>query len=368
MKILLIVLLFIHGLIHFMGFAKAFDYGNSISFTKEISKTTGILWLLVGLLFIISAILSVTKKDFWSILVIIAVVFSQILIFMFWKDTKFGTITNIIILLIGISAFGEYQFNTMIQKESRELLKQIKVEKTHVISENEISHLPEIIQKWMRNSGVIGKEKIVSVRLKQIGEMKTKPKNKWMSFIAIQYFNTENPAFVWSTKVNFMPLVNLVGRDKMIDGKGEMLIKLANVIPVVNESNNEKINSGTLIRYMAEMVWFPNVGLNDYMNWESIDANKAKATFTLNGKSVSGIYTFSDEGNFKSFETDRYYGGRNDSNLEKWEVIALDYKEFNGVNIPNKCKINWKLKEGDFNWLNLEITEMEFNKVVLFNN
>ncbi len=129
-----------------------------------------------------------------------------------------------------------------------------------------------------------------------------------MTFTARQYFNVEPPAFIWTTDVDFMPMVNMAGRDKLIDGKGEMLIKLANVIPVVDEGNDLNKKYLNMLRYMAEMVWFPSAALNDYIKWEAIDANAAKATFTLKGESVSGIYTFSDEGNFKSFEADRYYG------------------------------------------------------------
>ncbi|HEA19785.1 MAG TPA: hypothetical protein ENH87_02570 [Pricia antarctica] len=359
MKIVFGILLFIHGLIHFMGFAKAFDFGSMAHFTKEVSKPMGLLWSLTGLLFIVSGILYLMKKETWPMLALSAVVVSQILIFMVWKDAKFGTIANVVILLIGISGYGHHQFDKMIRTETKQLLQNIQAENLPVISKAAIDRLPEIVQKWMQSSGVVGKEKIVSVRLKQKGEMRTKPEGKWMPFTAEQYFNVKNPAFVWSTKVEFNSMVNMVGRDKLIDGKGEMLIKLSNVIPVVNEGNIEKINSGAMLRYMAEMVWFPSAALNDYIKWEPIDANSVRATFTLNGKSVSGVYEFSSEGNFKSFEADRYYGGKDDSKLEKWKVIASDYKEFNGVKIPNECSVIWKLEEGDFNWLNLEITELE---------
>lgn len=362
MKIEFLVMVVMHGLIHFMGFAKAFDFGNMAQFTKDISKPMGLLWLLTGLLFIVMGVLYLMKKETWPILAIIAVVLSQLLIFIVWKDAKFGTIANAIILLVGIVGLGHFQFDKMVQKEMDALLQTIQIKDTAVITESDISHLPEIVRKWMQNSGVIGNEKIVSVRLEQKGEMKTKPEGKWMPFTATQYFNVKDAAFVWTTEVDFMPMIDMVGRDKLIDGKGEMLIKLANVIPIVDEGNNEKINSGAMLRYMAEIVWFPSAVLCDYVLWEAINANLVKATFTLNGKAVSGIYTFSDEGNFKSFEADRYYGGGKDATLETWFIKAEDYKDFKGFKIPNKCNVTWKLEDGDFNWLNLEITDWTFNK------
>jgi hypothetical protein len=43
--------------------------------------------------------------------------------------------------------------------------------------------------------------------------------------------------------------LNVVGRDKFEDGKGEMIIKLISLIPVANAKNEEKVNQVTLQRY-----------------------------------------------------------------------------------------------------------------------
>lgn len=344
-----------------MGFAKAFNFMNISQLSKEISRPFGLLWLLTGFLYITTVILFLIKKEPWPLLGISAVILSQILIFTVWKDAKFGTLPNTIMLIICIVAVGSNLFNAMVKKESSEILQNIPAKNLSKISKENIKQLPEIVKKWIQNSGTMGKEEIVSVWLKQKGELKTKPKSNWMDFTAEQYFNIVSPAFIWTTQVDFMPMVNMVGRDKLINGQGEMLIKLANVIPVVNEGNNKKINSGAMVRFLAEMVWFPSAALNDYINWEPIDTNMAKATFTCNGKSVSGIYEFSKEGQFKSFVAYRYYGGKNNSKLEKWKIIALDHKEIGGLYIPNKCKVVWKLENGDFNWLNLEIINIEYN-------
>ncbi|MFV0571996.1 MAG: DUF6920 family protein [Xanthomarina gelatinilytica] len=151
------------------------------------------------------------------------------------------------------------------------------------------------------------------------------------------------------------------GRDKLYQGQGNMLIKLANLIPVVNESNNKQINSGTMIRFLAEICWFPSAAINDYIVWESISENSAKATLTIKDTRVSGIFKFSTEGNITSFEAKRYYGGKTNSKLETWLINMTSHKTFDGVKIPNKSNVSWKLKEGDFNWLKLEILTIDIN-------
>ena len=116
------------------------------------------------------------------------------------------------------------------------------------------------------------------------------------------------------------------------------------------------------------MCWFPSAALNDYITWETIDDTSAKATLTINDKSVSGVFTFSSNGDLVSFETNRYYGGKDESKLETWFVKMDSYKVFNGIKIPNKSSVTWKLKESDFNWLNLEIIDLEFNNLEVLNN
>lgn len=358
------ILIAIHGLIHLIGFAKAFYLTDVNKQVLGISKPIGAVWLIAFIMFIITIVSFLDNKK-WFYIAFIAIIISQILITLNWKEAKFGTIANIIILLVSISAFAQGQFYTMVEKEVRMMQPNIQ-KNIPSTNRNDMSQLPEVVQRWMQASGVIGQEEAVSVRLKQVGNMRTKPKGKWMSFSATQHFNVENPAFVWSTKVNFIPIITMVGRDKLVHGKGEMLIKIASLIPVVNESNNEKINSGAMIRYLAEICWFPSAAMNEHITWETIDEKSARATLTIEKRYVSGIFKFNSDGNIMSFEANRYYGGTQNSQLEKWVIKMEEYKIYDGIKIPYKCNVTWELAEGDFNWLNLEITDLEYNNSNLY--
>jgi len=84
-----------------MGFAKAFGYGN-ITQLGEVSKPMGSLWLITAFLFITVAILLLFKKDAWIIMGMIAAILSQILIVSAWKDARFGTVANIMLVVFVI--------------------------------------------------------------------------------------------------------------------------------------------------------------------------------------------------------------------------------------------------------------------------
>ena len=52
------------------------------------------------------------------------------------------------------------------------------------------------------------------------------------------------------------PLMAVVGRDKYVNGRGEMLIKILGLLPVV-DARGPEMDQGTMLRYLAEMTWFP---------------------------------------------------------------------------------------------------------------
>jgi hypothetical protein len=91
-----------HGLIHFMGFAKAFHYGNITQLSKEISKPFGVAWFSTAVIFIIATVMLFVKKEAWPYVAITGVIISQILIVGSWHDAKFGSIANVLILIVAI--------------------------------------------------------------------------------------------------------------------------------------------------------------------------------------------------------------------------------------------------------------------------
>ncbi|MDG1730358.1 MAG: hypothetical protein P8K68_08630 [Algibacter sp.] len=368
MKLAFGVIILIHGIIHLLGFIKAFYSTEAPLQVLGISNPLGALWLITFIMFVASSASLFLNNKKWFYIAIVAVCISQILIITAWKEAKFGSIANVLILLFSLSAYGSFRFTQMVQKEGTTLLKSTTISTAKTITKKEIQQLPEIVQKWISNSGVTSKGNITSARLTQKGQLKTKPRGKWMPFSAQQYFNIQKPAFIWSAKINNNALIHTLGRDKYTDGKAEMLIKLQGLIPVVNEAENSKLNSASMQRFLSEMCWFPSAALNDYITWEAIDKTSAKAILTNQNQSVSGCFKFNSEGEILAFETERYFGGSENSKLEKWVVKILDYKTFDGLKVPNKCEVTWKLESGDYNWLKLEITDIAYNKAQLYEN
>lgn len=95
-----IVLIAVHGLLHMMGFAKAFGYADLPQLTQPISRPWGLVWLVAaGLVTASAAMLAAGARTYW-IVGACALVVSQVVIFTAWRDAWAGTAANAILLLI----------------------------------------------------------------------------------------------------------------------------------------------------------------------------------------------------------------------------------------------------------------------------
>ena len=365
MRIVLTIFIGIHGMIHLFGFFKAFGLAEFKAISQAISKATGSCWFLTFLLFTITAILLLIHSDHWWVYGLMAVVISQILIFIFWSDAKFGTLANVIILSATIIGYSSFNFKQNIKAERISLFENAKFEDQDIITEEDLVGLPPIIKKWLIQSGITDKQSIANVRLVQELLLKLKPEEtNWSEGTAEQYFTIQPPAFNWTILTEINPILPVVGRDKFEDGKGEMIIKLLFLIPVAQAKDDEKVDQATLQRYLAEIVWFPSASLSPYIKWETIDDYSASATMTYNGTTGSGEFHFDKDGNFEKFTCERYRDSKA-SKTNQWTVLATKLEERNGITIPVECEVNWELEAGEWTWLTLKITEIQYDLKVI---
>ena len=163
MKYLFSILLLAHGLIHLMGFVKAFGFAQLSQLMKEIPRPAGLLWLLTAVLFIVTCTLFLLKKDYWWLMAIVSVLLSQALIIANWKDARFGTIANIAVLLVAVPAWAESRFENQYRRDVSRNLTPVLSES--VLTRSSISHLPEPVQRYIIYSGAINKPVVKNFKI-----------------------------------------------------------------------------------------------------------------------------------------------------------------------------------------------------------
>src|SRR6056297_387861 len=190
---------------------------------------------------------------------------------------------NLIVIIMAFFLFSSCSMNKMVTRETEEIFGAAKTSEPVMITASDIQELPVPVQQWMKNTGIIGKPAITRACVKQKAMMKMKPQQQdWSVAQAEQYTTMNPPAFIWTVNMKMSPLIKIRGRDKFVDGKGEMLIKMNSIINVVNEEG-PRMDEGTLQRFLGELVWYPSLALSPYIEWEAIDKTAAKATMTYKG-------------------------------------------------------------------------------------
>lgn len=362
MKIAFFILVALHGAIHFLGFVKGVGIKEVKELTLPISKSMGVTWLLAAILLITYGILYLIHSKYAWLVGLLGVLISQILIILFWKDAKFGTFPNLLILLISLMAWGHWHFQSKVDQETQRLLRGIHDQEHQNLQENDLSELPTPVKKWLRNSGAVGRPLVQVGQVMQKAEMRMKPDQKnWMRASAKQYTRMDLPSFIWTVDVEMNPFLNFQGRDKFENGQGQMLIKLNSLVSIVNEAG-EKLDEGSLQRYLGEMVWFPSLALSPFISWEMIDETTAKASMKFQGTSGSGTFYFNDQGDVVRFSAMRYMDTNEEAERKEWIMDMLDYQVFEGIKAPSKMTATWRLDEGDWTWLKLEVTDLKFNR------
>lgn len=361
MRFLFAIIVGIHAVIHGVFFLRSVGIHLLFTITQPVSKTLGIVWLVTAILLFLMVVLVFSRVSFWWIFAFVAILLSQLLVVCFWKEIWWGTFINLVILVPAIISFSAFRFDRMVRSEVEKIYVEADVS-AEKISASELAELPTVIQKWLHKSGVVGQPKVATVYLEQELEMLMDPeKENWIKGKAKQHFTIDPPAFNWSVILSMNPLMQVAGRDKFRHGKGEMTIRIFSLIPVVNARSEKKLNEATLQRYLAEMVWFPSAVLSPNVKWETIDANSARATMDINGTSASGIFYFDESGRFEKFVAMRYKDV-SESAPREWTVMATRSDTINGRFIPVDCEVKWKLDSGDWTWLRLTITDIEYNR------
>ncbi|MBN2357398.1 hypothetical protein JXO59_14890 [candidate division KSB1 bacterium] len=151
MRFVFLIIMFIHGLIHLLGFVKAFHIAPVEQLTKNISKPLGALWLVTTVLFLATFALYFKERESWWIIGLLSIVTSQVLIISSWSDARYGTAANVILLIPVIIAFAESRptsFQNVFKNQVELGLTRMSAQP--IMTEKDIEHLPGPVQKYLR--------------------------------------------------------------------------------------------------------------------------------------------------------------------------------------------------------------------------
>lgn len=265
-----------------------------------------------------------------------------------------------IILLILLGQWANHRFYRSFLDEVDEAEAQLPSDEAPVIHHKDLDHIPEPMRGYLLQSGWVGNPFMQKVHLRQAGTFRMKPGAKWYPLSAEETFFAQPPAFFWWGSIQLGPWLGVQGKDVFYQGKGHMVIKPLSLWTLAEISGPEA-DEAELMRYLSELVWMPTAFLQPNIQWEAVDERTVRSTLTEGELAVTGTWHFDEAGDIRAFRAERLRDtGKGQPVLTPWETPITAYEVFDGIRIPVRAQAIWKLPEGDFSYIDLEIEHWEW--------
>jgi hypothetical protein len=221
--------------------------------------------------------------------------------------------------------------------------------------------LPEPVRRYLQYAIGDGAQAIRTVRMQHGGHFRTKPDQRWLAIKGQQYFTAAQPGFVWKASIRPVPFLWIDARDCLLEGRGNMLVKLASLFPIADASGPE-IDQGSTLRWLAECCWFPYGFVSSFVEWTPIDARSSRAAVRSAGLPVSAILEVDDEGRLVGLSAERYRDiGGGKAVATPWRGHYSDYRTFDGFRVPSFVDVGWLLEDREFSYARFRIQTIEYN-------
>jgi hypothetical protein len=249
---------------------------------------------------------------------------------------------------------GKINLNQKFKEQSNLLLAQSTDISGKLFYYDQLEGLPPPVQQYFKHVLTVGQPYISNVSFKHNGQFKTGLDKAWINIKGKHFATMEKPGFIWKGTTSMF-----TARDMYIEDNGRLVVSLFSLYNIV-DAKGKTYNQGELMRWLAESVLYPtNLLPNERLEWFPIDAHNAKLIFTYNGLSLPFTITFNEVGEITHMETKRYM---DENNLETWVINASAYKRMNGINIPSRFEVLWRLEKSNFSYARFNIQQLTYNK------
>lgn len=347
LRTFLVILLAAHGVIHLAGFVKAFGFAELPALTLDIGRKQGVLWGITALLFLIAAWLLVLGGDRWWMSAAIALVISQVLIGWNWHDARFGTVANVVLLLIVISGAAIWDFRSRYTEAAVHVQRSTRSLPEVRIEEPDLLRVPLPVQRYLRASGVVGRIQPHSMRIVFEGAIRGFD-GPWMPFTSVQTNRFDEPArFFWiDARMKGLPTKGLHAYE---NGRASMLIKLLGVVPVMEAHGPEMDQAETVTWFNDLCIYAPGALLDPRITWKELDDHSAEATFTHGSRSIRATLVFDDKDRLVDFfSDDRYALTDGKAKAMRFSTPLRDHRLMNGLILPGYGEAVWIRADGPF--------------------
>lgn len=371
MRWLLLFLMSVHGLIHFVGPAKAFGWAELAQLTQPISRGMAVLWAVAGVTLLASAVVLALAPRAWWMLGIPGVLLSQAVILSAWADARVGTLANLVILaaaVYGVAAHGPWSFRAAYAADvagglARESAGPAGIGETLPVTQEDLARLPAPVADYLRAVGAVGLPRVSHFRVTMEGRIRQGPGDAWMTFRASQHNFLDRPSrfFFMDARRGGLP-VDVYHR--YVAGRAAMRVRLVSLLPLV-EARGPEMDRAETVTFFNDLVLFAPAALVDTpVRWEAVDERSVRGHFTVGSETVSALLLFDEGGLLADFISgDRAAASADGASFTRmpWSTPISEWTVMRGRRVPTWGVGRWHAPEGPYAYFEARITDVEVN-------
>ena len=173
---------------------------------------------------------------------------------------------------------------------------------------------------------------------------------QWKPFTSTQRAVTHRPGFLGNGRVAMLPGIAAHVHDSYIVGVGSLHAALLGLFTVAQVQGGGEAARGELMRYFAEMVWYPTALLpSQGVRWVAVDEDLAKATLVDGPITVTLLFRFDGAGLITSVHADArgaIVGKDGVMVMLPWDCSVSSYQWRDGMMVPTTGEAAWLRPEG----------------------
>lgn len=364
LRVVFAVVLVVHGLIHLMGFAKAFGFADMPQLAIPISRPLGVVWLAAAVLVLAAAgAYAGGASWFWSVAAA-AVLVSQAVIITSWGDARVGTIANVllaVLALLGMFANGPGSLRARYEQDVKGGLAHAPA--PALVTEADLAPLPVAVQRYLRVAGVVGQPRVWNYRVHFRGRIRSGPRSPWMALTAEQTSFADPAArlFFLHAAMSGVPVIVL---HRYIGPVATMQAKLLGAFPVVNASGPQMDQGETVTLFNDMCLLAPATLLDPGITWGEAGPDTVRAAFTNAGHTIRAELVFNAAGELVDFVSDDRFAGSPDGKSftrERWTTPVRRYRDFGAHHLFASAEARWSTASGEYAYIELELLDIEYN-------
>lgn len=363
MRIAFIILIALHGLIHLLGFLKAFHFADIKALDLDISRMAGVGWLLGSAAMLLTSALLLNHHSLWWIAGFAACLLSQMLLLTAWQDARFGTIPNLLLLLVSAVGFASWHFRQAYIQDVQAGIQREQVVERSLLTEKDIAHLPEPVQAYLRYTQSLGKPKVTHFKVVFTGKIRKDEKAAWMPFRSEQhnFMALATRLFFMNATMKGMPVA---GYHRYHQGAASMDIRLFSLVKVQYQSGREMDIAETVTFFNDMCFMAPATLIDPRIQWLEVDDRVVTASFTRGPVTIKAKLQFDAAGRLMDFySADRYAVGDDGQSMQRmpWRTPSGAYREIKGYRLSGQADAIYQYPRGEVCYGTFTLGDIEYN-------